>query len=92
LNSIPQGNEDNKLTGGKEMLDTYLSAVPAYGRDYKSKKELLIDWEAGKDFAMMSFRGATYFSIMDIKSLKENGVRQINFRYKKQMQVCTITL
>ena len=28
----------------------YQSAVPAYGRDYKSKKAVLADWEAGKDF------------------------------------------
>lgn len=28
----------------------YLTIVPAYGRDYKSKKEVEAAWEAGKDF------------------------------------------
>jgi hypothetical protein len=28
----------------------YQSAVPAYGRDYKSKAAVLADWEAGRDF------------------------------------------
>jgi hypothetical protein len=29
---------------------TYLTVVPAYGRDYASRKEVLADWNAGKDF------------------------------------------
>ncbi len=28
----------------------HLSLVPLYGRDYKSKAELLADWNANKDF------------------------------------------
>lgn len=27
-----------------------IHAVPAYGRDYKSKAAVLADWNAGKDF------------------------------------------
>jgi hypothetical protein len=27
-----------------------LTVVPAYGRDYKSKKAVQEDWDAGKDF------------------------------------------
>jgi len=27
-----------------------MTLTPAYGRDYKSKKAVLADWEAGKDF------------------------------------------
>ena len=27
-----------------------ITLTPAYGRDYKSKKALLADWDAGKDF------------------------------------------
>jgi hypothetical protein len=29
-----------------------LTAVPAYGRDYHSKAEVLADWNAGKDFRL----------------------------------------
>ncbi len=28
----------------------YQTAVPAYGRDYKSKVAVMADWAAGKDF------------------------------------------
>lgn len=28
----------------------YLTLVPAYGRDYKSGKDVQADWDAGKDF------------------------------------------
>jgi hypothetical protein len=31
-------------------MTTYLTVVPAYGRDYKSAKAVKADWEAGKDF------------------------------------------
>lgn len=29
---------------------TYITVVPAYGRDYRSAKAALADWQAGKDF------------------------------------------
>ena len=31
-------------------MTAYVSAVPAYGRDYKSAKAVKEDWIAGKDF------------------------------------------
>jgi len=34
--------------------------VPAYGRDYKSKKELLIDWNNNKDFRIMDISAGRY--------------------------------
>jgi hypothetical protein len=33
----------------------YVSLVPAYGRDYKSKKEVLSDWDANKDFIIQCY-------------------------------------
>jgi hypothetical protein len=32
------------------MFGRDIHAVPAYGRDYKSKAAVLADWKAGKDF------------------------------------------
>ena len=43
-----------------------LRAVPAYGRVYKTEKDLLNDWFDGKDFKM---EGGAYFSIRDFASL-----------------------
>ena len=30
----------------------YLTVTPAYGRDYKTQKEVKAAWEAGKDFVI----------------------------------------
>lgn len=64
----------------------YVSAVPAYGRDYKSKKEVLADWNAGKDFLTVGIGGGGYVSKAD----KPAGVT-LNIRYKNQTQVCVIS-
>ena len=47
--------------------------VPAYGRDYKSLKDLRTDWEAGKDFQCVNGR---YCSTKDF-----NPDQRIEFRY-----------
>lgn len=66
-------------------MTRYLSAVPAYGRDYKSKKEVLADWEAGKDFLIQDFQESGYINKAD----KPAGVT-LNIRYKKLTQICVI--
>lgn len=33
----------------------FVTLVPAYGRDYKSKKAVMADWDAGKDFVINQF-------------------------------------
>jgi len=38
----------------------YLVLTPAYGRDYKSKKALLEDFNANKDFLVVSMRNPCY--------------------------------
>ena len=63
----------------------FLSAVPAYGRDYKSKKEVLADWEAGKDFLIQDMFHSGYINKAD----KPANV-QLNVRYKRMTMVCTI--
>jgi hypothetical protein len=32
-----------------------MTLTPAYNRDYKSKKALLVDWDSGKDFIINDF-------------------------------------
>ncbi len=32
----------------------YLTVIPAYGRDYTSKTAVLADWNAGKDFQIVT--------------------------------------
>jgi hypothetical protein len=61
--------------------------TPAYGRDYKSKKEVLTDFRDGKDFVYNHFRRVTYCSIRDY------GVGQmVKFRYNSSRDACFYTV
>jgi hypothetical protein len=54
-----------------------IHAVPAYGRDYKSKEAVLADWKAGKDFRS----DLGYLSIRDAESLPNQvWIRYDNLR------------
>lgn len=61
-----------------------LHLIPAYGRDYKSKKAVLADWEAGKDFKMVP-RGS-YVSKRDLS--EKTGC--VTFRYQKLTKVFVV--
>ena len=54
---------------------TDIHAVPAYGRDYKSKAAVLADWQAGKDFRCAV--SGRYLSVRDALP------NQIWIRYSK---------
>lgn len=64
-------------------MGTYLSAIPAYGRDYKSKKEVKIAWESGADF--IETQGYACFNKDD-----NMGCSQINFRYSNLRKVAVL--
>lgn len=64
----------------------YLSAVPAYGRDYKSKTEVQKDWDAGKDFLIQDMRESGYAN----KDTVELKGCTLNIRYKKLTMVHVI--
>ena len=55
-----------------------MTVIPAYGRDYKSKKAVLADWRAGKDF-MCAVTGS-YLSIRD-------NVPNVFIRYNKKQRI-----
>lgn len=55
--------------------------TPAYGRDYKSAKEVRKDFEAGKDF-LIFFPSGPYCSIRDIPAgtdvlIRYRGLRMV---------------
>lgn len=52
--------------------------TPAYGRDYRSKKALLADWSAGKDF---QFYGET--AVGNLQDWETAGKPRVSFRYGK---------
>ena len=63
------------------MLSTL---VPAYGRDYKNKKEIIADFTANKDFLLESYNGSTYINREQVEQLNE---REVMVRYSKLMKV-----
>lgn len=63
----------------------YLSAIPAYGRDYKSAKDVLADWLDHKDFRVMDIVSSGYVNIDD---LPDETV--LNIRYDRQTRVLPV--
>ena len=61
-----------------------MTLTPAYGRDYKSKKEVLADFELDKDFMANDYNRSGYVNKAQLIEMK---VREVNFRYKKLTQV-----
>lgn len=70
------------------MGKTYLTVVPAYGRDYRTKREVTEAWATGKDFRisdMSSPDDGRYVSIRDCPSNT-----RIRVRYDKLRKVTVI--
>ena len=63
----------------------YVSAVPAYGRDYTSKKAVLADWNSGKDFRIENMQLSGYVNKDD-----KPADMQLNIRYKNLTQIAVI--
>lgn len=64
--------------------------VPAYGRDYKTRKAVFTDWEAGKDFLISDFH-----SPWDGKAANKeqfNVGDRIQFRFDSLRKTAVITL
>lgn len=65
-------------------MNSYVEAIPAYGRDYKSQKAVKDDWNAGLDFQDAFTR--QYLNKQDAESL---GLRVL-VRYDKLMKVVQV--
>jgi hypothetical protein len=61
----------------------------AYGRDYKSKKEIETDLLAGKDFQVRSLEGSGYTSMQE---LLKAGINSVTVRYRADRSVTVIKL
>jgi len=49
---------------------SWITVMPAYGRDYKNKKDALADWDANKDFIETSSRRAISKNYADANGYK----------------------
>lgn len=66
-------------------MPRYVSAVPAYGRDYTSAKGVKSDWEAGKDFLIQDYQLSGYINKAD----KPKDM-VLNIRFQNLTKVCVI--
>jgi hypothetical protein len=72
---------------------SYLTLVPAYGRDYKSKKEVMADWDGGKDFRICDVSSPDDGRYLN----KDNAVKTmkgtaLNIRYKRLTMICVVVV
>jgi hypothetical protein len=63
--------------------------TPAYGRDYKSAKEVKADWEANKDFVIADISSPDDGRMINKQDAPKGTY---NIRYKKLTQICVITV
>lgn len=68
----------------------FLTVVPAYGRDYKSAKEVKAAWEEGKDFRIEDMSSPDDGRYINKEDAVKNGVGTVNVRYKGNRNVCPI--
>lgn len=67
-----------------------MTLQPAYGRDYKSKKALLEDWNSGKDFVIADAFHPDSGRMINLEDAVQGGIASVNIRYKKNTQVAVV--
>ena len=65
----------------------YLTLLPAYGRDYKSKKLIIDDLNNNKDFLESSTLRA-----INKQQFKELNINSFNVRYDQQRKITNIKI
>jgi len=66
---------------------TYLTLLPAYGRDYKSKKLIIEDLNSNKDFIESSSN-----SYINKQQFKELNISSFNVRYDQHRKITNIKI
>lgn len=67
-----------------------LSLVPAYGRDYKSKKEIEGSLVGGLDFLIADVGSPDNGRYINLPQIKEAGFTHLNVRYSKLRKIAVI--
>ena len=67
----------------EKITQNYSALTPAYGRDYKNKKEVTEAFLSGKDFTLNHFSGASI--LCSVRDFAPGVV--VNLRYKKLTSV-----
>lgn len=67
-----------------------LTVIPAYGRDYMTRQEVLIDWNNDKDFQLSTT--GRYLNKADSWLLLANGYTHISICYASQSKQMFVEL
>ena len=65
----------------------FLTLLPAYGRDYKSKKVIIDDLNNNKDFIE-----STSLKAINKQQFKELNINSFNVRYDQQRKITNIKI
>ena len=65
----------------------YLTLLPAYGRDYKSKRLIIDDLNNNKDFLE-----STSLKAINKQQFKELNISSFNVRYDQQRKITNIKI
>ena len=65
----------------------YLTLLPAYGRDYKSKRVIIDDLNDNKDFLE-----STSLRAINKQQFKELNISSFNVRYDQQRKITNIKI
>lgn len=66
-----------------------MTVTPAYGRDYKSAKEVKADWKAGKDFVIADIMHPNCGAYVNIEDI-ENTSETVMVRYNKLTKIVQV--
>jgi len=67
-----------------------IQVVPAYGRDYKSKKAVEAAWADNKDFQIQDMSSPHDGRYINLSDAKTGGIKMVTVRYKKLRSVTII--
>ena len=68
-----------------------MTLLPAYGRDYKSAKAVLKDWDANKDFLIGDDFHGGYGRPVNKQDCDRMGFTDMAVRYNRQLKQVVVT-
>lgn len=69
-----------------------LTLVPAYGRDYTSKRQVEEAFLAGKDFLIYDVSSRWDGKPANLESLQEDGYSHARIYFRKKTTFCTLSV
>ncbi len=67
-----------------------MTIIPAYGRDYDTKAQVLAAWNAGQDFVLADIFDSDDGRKINLQDARKAGLRVVNCRYKGLTKIAVI--